>query len=65
MYYLTNDMARQAQLAKPPYRNLEGYFEYKGGTTARIKEPSVEETTWTELSHAHVGLETFDQEVPS
>ena len=42
MYYLTNDMARQAQLAKPPYRNLEGYFEYKGGTTARIKEPSVE-----------------------
>lgn len=26
MYYLTNDMARQAELARPPYRNLKEYF---------------------------------------
>jgi len=31
MYYLTNDMARQAELARPPYRNLEEYFAYKQG----------------------------------
>ncbi len=29
MYYLTADMARAAELAKPPYRNLVTYFEYK------------------------------------
>ncbi len=30
MYYLTNDMARAAELPKPPYTNLNTYFEYKG-----------------------------------
>lgn len=29
MYYLTNDMAHQVDLPKPPYRNLKEYFEYK------------------------------------
>jgi len=30
MYYLTNDMARKAELLKPPYRNLKEYLEYRG-----------------------------------
>ena len=30
MYYLTRDMARKAQLPKPPYRNLREYLEYRG-----------------------------------
>jgi len=30
MYYLTIDMARKAQLAKPLYRNLREYLEYRG-----------------------------------
>ncbi len=30
MYYMANDMARQHDLKKPPYRNLKEYFEYKG-----------------------------------
>ena len=29
MYYMTRDMARQHDLAKPAYRNLNEYFEYK------------------------------------
>lgn len=29
MNYLTKDMARAAELAKPPYRNLKEYFSYK------------------------------------
>lgn len=29
MYYLTQDMARAADLKKPPYNNLDTYFEYK------------------------------------
>jgi len=29
MYYLTNDMARQAELARPPYRNLKEYLARK------------------------------------
>jgi len=29
MYYMANDMARQHDLKKPPYRNLKEYFEYK------------------------------------
>lgn len=29
MYYLTSDMARAVELEKPPYRNLETYFQYK------------------------------------
>ncbi len=29
MYYMTNDMARQVDLPKPPYRNIKEYFEYK------------------------------------
>jgi hypothetical protein len=29
MYYLTPDMARAVDLAKPPYRNLATYLEYK------------------------------------
>ncbi len=29
MYYLTGDMARAADLNKPPYNNLKSYFEYK------------------------------------
>ncbi len=31
MYYMTKDMARQHDLKKSPYRNLDGYFEYKAG----------------------------------
>lgn len=30
MYYLTRDMARAAELAKPPYTNLRTYLRYKG-----------------------------------
>ena len=29
MYYLTKDMARAAELAHPPYKNLKTYLEYK------------------------------------
>lgn len=29
MYYMTSDMARAAELSKPPYSNLKQYFEYK------------------------------------
>ena len=29
MYYLTQDMARAADMAKSPYNNLDTYFEYK------------------------------------
>ncbi|MDI6810614.1 MAG: type II restriction endonuclease [archaeon] len=29
MYYMTNDMAHQVELLKPPYRNIKEYFEYK------------------------------------
>jgi hypothetical protein len=29
MYYLTKDMARSVDLEKPPYHNLQTYFEYK------------------------------------
>ncbi|HXG67905.1 MAG TPA: type II restriction endonuclease [Blastocatellia bacterium] len=31
MYYLTLDMARAAELNRPPYTNLKTYFEYKKG----------------------------------
>jgi hypothetical protein len=31
MYYLTSDMARAVELAKPPYNNLATYFQYKQG----------------------------------
>jgi len=30
MYYLTKDMARAAQLQRPPYTNLRSYLKYKG-----------------------------------
>lgn len=30
MYYLTQDMARAAELSRPPYTNLRGYLKYKG-----------------------------------
>jgi hypothetical protein len=30
MYYLTNDMARAAELPRPPYRNLDEYLRYRG-----------------------------------
>ncbi|MCB1194105.1 MAG: restriction endonuclease [Leptospiraceae bacterium] len=30
MYYMTQDMAKSVDLDKPPYHNLESYFEYKG-----------------------------------
>jgi hypothetical protein len=30
MYYLTSDMARAADLPKPPYRNLKTYSDYRG-----------------------------------
>lgn len=29
MYYLTSDMARKAELSKPPYNNLKTYFSYR------------------------------------
>ncbi len=29
MYYLTRDMARAAELAQPPYKNIKTYLEYK------------------------------------
>lgn len=29
MYYMTRDMARAAELDKPPYRNLATYLDYK------------------------------------
>ncbi len=29
MYYLTSDMARKAELPKPPYNNLKSYFAFK------------------------------------
>jgi restriction endonuclease EcoRV len=29
MYYLTSDMARKAELPKPPYNNLASYFAFK------------------------------------
>lgn len=29
MYYLTSDMARAAEIGKPPYRNLKTYLDYK------------------------------------
>ncbi|MCM8774384.1 MAG: EcoRV family type II restriction endonuclease [Candidatus Omnitrophica bacterium] len=29
MYCMTSDMARAAELTKPPYSNLKQYFEYK------------------------------------
>jgi len=29
MYYMTNDMAHQVDLPKPPYRNIKEYCEYK------------------------------------
>jgi len=28
-YYLTSDMARKAELPKPPYNNLKSYFAFK------------------------------------
>lgn len=31
MYYLTSDMARAVELERPPYHNLQTYFEYKRG----------------------------------
>lgn len=33
MYYMTRDMARAADLHKPPYSNLEEYFKYKKRVT--------------------------------
>lgn len=30
MYYLTKDMARAAELMRPPYTNLRSYLKYKG-----------------------------------
>jgi hypothetical protein len=30
MYYLTEDMARAAELGQPPYSNLDTYLKYKG-----------------------------------
>lgn len=30
MYYLTKDMARAAELKRPPYTNLRSYLKYKG-----------------------------------
>jgi hypothetical protein len=30
MFYLTNDMARAAELPRPPYRNLNEYLAYRG-----------------------------------
>ena len=30
MYYLTKDMARAAELKRPPYNNLRSYLKYKG-----------------------------------
>jgi len=30
MYYLTKDMARSAELSRPPYTNLRSYLKYKG-----------------------------------
>lgn len=30
MYYLTQDMARAAELKRPPYTNLRSYLKYKG-----------------------------------
>jgi len=29
MYYMTREMAQQLDLPKPPYRNINEYFEYK------------------------------------
>jgi hypothetical protein len=29
-FYLTRDMARQAELPRPPYRNVEEYLHYRG-----------------------------------
>jgi len=41
MYYLTNEMAKAAELTSPPYRNLATYLAYK---SLPVKEP-LEETT--------------------
>jgi hypothetical protein len=38
MYYMTNDMAHQVDLPKPPYRNIKEYFEYKPAVYQRFKE---------------------------
>ncbi len=35
MYYLTKDMAKNADLKSPPYKNLQEYLEYKNITIKR------------------------------
>jgi hypothetical protein len=38
MYYMTNDMAHQVDLPKPPYRNIKEYFKYKPAVYQRFME---------------------------
>ncbi|NQE04763.1 hypothetical protein C5S32_02725 [ANME-1 cluster archaeon GoMg1] len=38
VYYMTNDMAHQVDLPKPPYRNIKEYFEYKPAVYQRFME---------------------------
>ena len=40
VYYMTNDMAHQVDLQKPPYRNIKEYFEYKPVVHQRIMRES-------------------------
>jgi len=45
MYYMTNDMAHQVDLPKPPYRNIKEYFKYKPLVYQRIMGESNKITT--------------------
>jgi len=48
MYYLTSDMARKAELPKPPYNNLKSYFSFKK-IPAEGKPSKLKSTTEDEL----------------